>query len=375
MSRDREKDKDAALEALLKRASAAADAGPAPGPECPDAEVMAAWLDGGLPKDLLATVRAHVGTCARCQVVAAVMTKLDSAGSEAARVQPARKWLGWLVPVAMAVATWAIWIYIPRPEPLIDQEAAASATQVAQAPAPPVDAFAADPKATAPRIPPVPPVDERKDAGKRVQVDRGGADQPAKKRDTDLAKAKPTEAGRAGEFRERQAGAGAAANATAPKTQGAAAAPPSAAQPRVAAAAPPSAQAKESAARFEQKLADKNELVSPDPLVRWQVRGAILEKSMDAGKTWQPVRTGVTTELTSGAALSATTCWVVGRAGVVLLTTDGQTWRRITFPETTDLSAIRATDARTATVTTVDGREYTTSNAGGTWFRRLLQEN
>jgi hypothetical protein len=372
VSRDREKDKDDALEALLKKASAAAESGPAAGSACPDADVMAAWLDGGLPKELLATVRTHVATCARCQVIAAVMTKLDTAGADAARTRPGRNWLGWLVPVAVAAGAWAIWVFIPRPSPMINQEVSAPATQVAQAPA---DAFAADPKATA--------SDERKDSGKRAQaelgaaardnkkLDRVGADQAAKKRDADLARAKPTEP----EFRERQVGAAAAANAAAPKAQTTTAAPPPAARPAVTAAAPPVAQARESAGRFEQKLADKNELVSPDPLVRWQVRGAILEKSTDAGKTWRPVKTGVTTALTSGAALSATTCWVVGRAGVVLLTTDGQTWRRLVFPETTDLSAIRATDARTATVTTVEGREYTTSDAGATWFRRLLQEN
>ncbi|HZL96665.1 MAG TPA: YCF48-related protein, partial [Vicinamibacterales bacterium] len=70
------------------------------------------------------------------------------------------------------------------------------------------------------------------------------------------------------------------------------------------------------------------------------------------------------------AAPSPTTCWIVGRGGVVLLTTDGQKWESLRFPDPTDLSAVRATDARTATVTTIDGREYSTTDGGNTWIRR-----
>ena len=384
MSRDREKAKDDALDALLKKASAAAESGPLPGSACPDAEVMAAWLDGGLSKDLLAGVRAHVATCPRCQVVAAVMTKLDTAGAEAAKPQTSRRWLGWLVPVAAAAGVWVFTIWTTRQATVEQEEATAPAAEVAQAKAAPAatptDAFRTDPK-------PEFRADELKDSGKRAQelgaadnkvkVDRAGADQPAKKRETQLAQAKPTEPGRVNESRDRQAGA--TATAAAPKAQAnvatAAAAPPPPAAQRPAAdtVAQPAARMMEQS-RLEGKLLDTKEMVSPDPLVRWRVRGAVLEKSADAGKTWQPVKTGVTTELTGGAAVSATACWVVGRGGVVLLTTDGQTWRRLTFPEPTDLSSVRATDARTATVTTVEGREYTTSDAGATWIRRLILE-
>jgi hypothetical protein len=43
-------------------------------------------------------------------------------------------------------------------------------------------------------------------------------------------------------------------------------------------------------------------------------------------------------------------------------------WRRVGFPEPIDLTAVRATDARTATVTTVDGRSFATTDGGGTWI-------
>jgi photosystem II stability/assembly factor-like uncharacterized protein len=57
----------------------------------------------------------------------------------------------------------------------------------------------------------------------------------------------------------------------------------------------------------------------------------------------------------------------------VLVSTDGRTWRRVTFPEITDLSAIRARDARSVSVTTADGRIFNTTDAGATWARGPLQ--
>ena len=39
------------------------------------------------------------------------------------------------------------------------------------------------------------------------------------------------------------------------------------------------------------------------------------------------------------------------------------------FPEITDLSAVRATDARAASVTTADGRTFGTTDGGSTWIR------
>ena len=53
---------------------------------------------------------------------------------------------------------------------------------------------------------------------------------------------------------------------------------------------------------------------------------------------------------------------------MVLLSTDGESWRRLSSPDVTaDLVAVTARDAVAATVTTADGRRYTTIDAGGTW--------
>ena len=53
---------------------------------------------------------------------------------------------------------------------------------------------------------------------------------------------------------------------------------------------------------------------------------------------------------------------------MVLLSTDGESWRRLSSPDmTADLVAVTARDAVAATVTTADGRRYTTIDGGGTW--------
>src|SRR5207245_4738199 len=75
------------------------------------------------------------------------------------------------------------------------------------------------------------------------------------------------------------------------------------------------------------------EIVSPDPNVRWRIVGSAVEHSSSGGSTWEAASTGLAAALTAGAAPSASVCWLVGRAGAVLRTTDGHTWRRVPFPE------------------------------------------
>jgi photosystem II stability/assembly factor-like uncharacterized protein len=52
---------------------------------------------------------------------------------------------------------------------------------------------------------------------------------------------------------------------------------------------------------------------------------------------------------------------------VVLLTTNGRTWRRVEFPETTNLSAVVAQDGLAAIVMTSDGRRFATRDGGRIW--------
>jgi len=113
--------------------------------------------------------------------------------------------------------------------------------------------------------------------------------------------------------------------------------------------------------------------------VRWRLRGSspsptvsmtTLERSNDGGTTWQPVPIPVTPLLAGGSAPTNTVCWLAGRAGTVLLSTDGTTFRQVTKPAEADLVSVRATDARRATITTADGRTFATSDGGVTWTSR-----
>jgi photosystem II stability/assembly factor-like uncharacterized protein len=109
-------------------------------------------------------------------------------------------------------------------------------------------------------------------------------------------------------------------------------------------------------------------VASPGTAFRWRIGPAgAVEYSTDSGITWESRPTGVDADLLAGASPSGTVCWVVGRAGTVLLTTDGRQWRRVAFPAAMDLTAVQATDARTATVTASDGRRFRTADGGGTW--------
>lgn len=114
------------------------------------------------------------------------------------------------------------------------------------------------------------------------------------------------------------------------------------------------------------------ELTVAESSVRWRVvDGRTVQRSPDAGtnfSTQYTAESGVL--LMAGAAPSTNVCWLVGRSGAVVLTTDGRVWQRLAFPEQVDLTAVTATDARTATVTAADGRRFGTSDGGRTWTRR-----
>jgi hypothetical protein len=108
---------------------------------------------------------------------------------------------------------------------------------------------------------------------------------------------------------------------------------------------------------------------SPDPQVLWRVSsGRVVERSSDAGATWREQWTNASARIVAGAAPSADTCWLVGRGGIVLLTTDGKNWKTIAPPATADFVSVSVDGASSATVTASDGRQYTTSDGGKRWI-------
>jgi photosystem II stability/assembly factor-like uncharacterized protein len=107
---------------------------------------------------------------------------------------------------------------------------------------------------------------------------------------------------------------------------------------------------------------------SPDPQVLWRISGGrYVEMSADAGSTWRTQWTSPTAHVVAGSAPSIDTCWLVGRGGIVLLTTDANKWHTITPPADTDFASVAAVDASSATVSATDGRRFKTTDGGKHW--------
>ena len=107
---------------------------------------------------------------------------------------------------------------------------------------------------------------------------------------------------------------------------------------------------------------------SGDPTSPWRLAGPrLVERSVDGGVTWPRVETRAGDDLTAGAAPSADVCWLVGRNGLVLRTTDGRTWQPAARPTADDIVSVNADDAMRATVRTATGSAFRTTDGGATW--------
>ena len=108
-----------------------------------------------------------------------------------------------------------------------------------------------------------------------------------------------------------------------------------------------------------------------DKSVTWIVdkNGAIQKFYANGAMRWQ--YSGVTTDLITGWAPSATVCWVVGLSGTIIRTTDGgDHWELITAPTAENLRMVVASSAKDATITTERGQRFTTSDGGATWHQQ-----
>jgi photosystem II stability/assembly factor-like uncharacterized protein len=351
-------DRDATIDRLLAGTMTGAPAGRAGA--CLDADTLAAWADHALDAGGLAAVEAHAADCARCQAMLAAMVKTapePDAGVAWWRVPPLR----WLIPLTAATAAVIVWAVAPMRR--VAYPNVTEVTQSAESIPPRAPAAAADVPAPA-----APDTSGSSPASALSRTDRG--------KDTARGEPKTLDQAKQGEATRKAKEADADKNAAAPLSSNAMAdAPARSADARLekaqaaAESRAPAAPAPPAARAFALGAAE-TVIVSSNPASRWRiVPGGAVQRSADGGATWQLQNTGVTETLSAGSSPSPSVCWLVGPNGIVLLSADGSTWKRVDLPEKVLLTAIRATDAQTATVTTADGREFVTEDGGRTWVR------
>ena len=315
-------DRDRALDQALKTMLGRADAAPTTS-ACLDAEALGAWMDGGLDAQSMAMAEAHAANCARCQALIGTLARATPAVA-AKSASPVRLWRWWLAPLAAGAAAVTLWMVVPSDRYL----APAQKNEVQQ---------------VAPEAPPAPARD-------------AAAPAPAPAPEAELRQKNVPAARRDQQDANKLADSAAKANAVA----GTAAFGDS--KRKAEALMKTDKPAAERRDRAElQVLEEQAAAKATAPAAAAPADGPPLGNLR--GQLGLPA--GV--QITATASPSSTVTWFVGRAGAVLLTVDGRTVTRVPFPETTDLTAVAATDARTAIVTTIDGRRFRTEDAGRTW--------
>ena len=382
---DTSPDRDQSIERLLRESRFRTPAEP---PQlCLDPETMAAWVDGGLRGAALEAAEVHVADCQRCQSALATMSRAAAAAPAIATTEDrsVRRWLGWVVPLTAAATALVLWVGVREqragtgdPGSGIRSDAG-SATTLSDRANEKGDQAPLAPVAASP-----PPAQQQQSSNRAA-----GASSPSQEARQDATVRQEAELLKREAPEEPVSATPAAPPAPQTPTARAAVAAPTqnqaAAAEGAADSAPPASVAEtvtveRSAPTLGEAIGRRAtlatvggriEIASPDGRVRWRIAGRTVERSIDGGTSWEAATlpNGVS-ELTAGAAPSSATCWVVGRGGVVLVTIDGRTWRRLPFPEVTDLTSVRATDARSASISAADGRVFSTSDAGGSWDRR-----
>ena len=364
---------------------------PEPPDGCLDAGVLAAWFEGTLDPAERAAAEAHAAECSRCQAVLAAMIRIEPP-------MESRPWwrspaFGWLVPITVAAAALVVYVRMER-DPRTLEVAMAPAVAPAPVPAASGQAAAAEPAAKAERDAFVPgSAANSRPSTRATSKEMARLESLAKPQEKLQVKAPMTEAPAAAspaeveQLRDRLASVdettpqkAASAQPAAPPTA------PSTPQPGLVVTAAPAATEERARADAAARKSVAESVIAnvaggaagfrqaqvvaqtADGSTRWRsVTPGSVQRSIDAGATWETQSTGVAAIVSSGAAPSKSVCWLVGKGGVVLLSPDGRAWRQVPFPEAVDLVSVAATDASSAAVTTVNGRTFTTTDGGKSW--------
>ena len=305
-------------------------------------EALAAWSEGALASNEARQVEAHLADCAMCQEMLAVFARTEpphavSSGvgsvrsrfrsvvsgfltaAASAKVVSRTNWR-WAVPLAAAATVAAIWVAIPEEERTAQLNPTAAAPAVSEPASPPVESVSADAAAA----------NSAKQQAARPDAPAGSlsdrVEPEARAEKAEQEKADQFASSRALDAKERDQDLKAEAAPLAPPTAAAQAAARAPAAPQTAQEQNRSRAEGEATSLLRQ--ASPLEVVSPDPQVRWRiVPTGRLERSTNAGKTWEAV----------------------------------------TLPQPVNVTAVRAPSATTAIVTAADGRQLRTDDQGKTW--------
>ncbi len=388
------------------------------GAHCPPPDIVAAYFDRSLDPSEASHWESHFSNCARCQqVLAALATSAvepvtagepervavaagatvplaqPAAARPATRVTPSeqpreartlRGYLGWnwLVPAVAAAAALAVWLAV-RPARKPTTQIARETQATAPMPQVPLEA----PKEFAKNLPATPPAPTDKMATKAATPSGSAGSQPA--RAEEKAKQERSAQKKAIEVSAAPArsaeSSGVLGGVLGGVPGGVSAAPTRSAEPSTESAATmgklsgqggaavtgAAEQAPKTKALMSVRatyLSARVTIATPARAVLWRVgpNGSI-EKSRDSGQTWQAQVSSVEADLLAGSAPSEMVCWVVGRAGTILRTTDGEHWEKVSSPATVDWIAAKAQDALRARVFAAGGQAYVTTDGGKTW--------
>ena len=378
---DEQRRRDDVIERELSRALSARAAAPAAEPHL-DAETAAAWMERRLDTPAAQSAEAHLASCTDCQGMVATLARITPEPEPAAGSWWSIVRRPWLVPATAAAAlALVIWVAQRPAAPTLPEAQQARAQEFER----PSREAPLSPELAAPstsQAAPDEPTPERQRAEQsqtsiagRVQMDaaalralRGEPAPPppaaipaspalADRADAQAKVAATTQVG------DLRAAEGAAAARETP--------PAAPALERQEADAAPRALA-ESASLSALLRAVELNVIAPDGTGRWRRAGTTLEFAPGPNAPFVAATLPLDASmLAAGASPGGRVCWLAGRSGAVLVTTDGTRFSRVSAPAPADFVSVSATDARNATVAAADGRRFRTTDQGATW---TLQE-
>ena len=344
-----------------------------PAGSCPDADVLAAYLDATLTVPERAGVEAHAADCARCALQLATLVRLEdvsgtpavcaraplvvTAGMDgssshgspgcAQSMSPFRRVMCHEAPARPRTAT-------------LDDRPERKETEAAQAPA--VRDFLAA------RRPPVPPMSMPAPVAKSVPS-ATPAPAPVPMPDAFTAQNQASDVAPRDQAASQDARITAGQFARKTETQAPASAPPSAAVVRESVAQP----REEDVAMLgaPKRADDRLPLVvgSPDARVLWRVIEDRIQRTTDGGRTWLAERTPAVDSMTMGGAASSDVCWMAAASGQVLRRTEDGSWMDVSPAPRISIVRLDVTASLEATVVGTDGTAVKTSDGGRTWMR------